>query len=574
MSAPLAAVQLRAGQLAGLGEWLRDRKFRVGTQQLLQAEQLLLRLAATGLLPDQPAQLASHLGPRFCATPEQQQRFPEIFEEWLEEEFRDAPFSASAGEPLHHGGGPSAPQRPPWRWLLGGSVLALLLLAGLVAAYFWWPQELPGVGRKADGHFAAGAQITLGSVPFTVPADGRFLLSFRRSDLPRTLTITLTDFAPIETKIQPPVPKELVFNLVPLAPTNRPTIASSTNATAATNAPAPPAVNAQPMFRPPRPWQQHVKFAAYASSPLVLLLLWWGIRRAWWHFRGTPHLQRLCTETPPKLREVRVSGGAVTLLPGLGVRELGRELRRRRRVHSRELDLPATLTATLANGGLLAPVFGSRVEPNYLVLNDRASLQEHQAALTALVVDTLLLGNVLVERYYYDGDPGFCRRAEDRADDRTGAATAQTVTLEELAARLPDHRLLSFSDGTGFFDGFTGQPAPWVQLLAAWDDKAILTPEPPQHWGRREWAIEKLGFLLLPISRAGLTLLGDFFRDRPVPALAHADAHQKAQPSFARHSARWLDREPPAPDQVEKLCAELQDKLGETAFHWLCACAV
>ena len=580
MTAPLETLLLSAEQIAEFGERLRADGFRVGTQQLVQAQQLLVRLAAAGLLPDRPAQLASHLGPIFCGTPEEQRRFPDLFKDWLPKAFQDSPVPSPAPDRRQRRRETTAPNRPKWRWILGGGVLALFLTASLVAAQFWWPRKLPGIVLNANDQPAAGAWINFQSAHFKVSDDGRFTLPFRRSDLPQTLTVTLDQFEQLKLEIKPLLPARLDLKLVATPPpTDKPTNVISTVSTNVTylpgsRQPALTGVQLQRVIKMPRSWRQHAELAAYASIPFALLLLWWGIRRAWRRFRGEPQLQRLRTETPASRREVRLGGGTSSLLPGLGVNELGRELRRRRRVHSRELDTPATLTATLANGGLLSPVFGSRVEPNYLVLIDRASLHDHQAEIAALVVKTLLLGNVSVERYYYDGDPGFCRRA----DDRTGEATAQTVTLEELAARLPEHRLLLFSDGAGFFDGFTGQPAAWVHLLAAWDDKAILTPEPPRHWGRREWAIEKLGFLLLPISRAGLTALGDFFRERPVLALAPAGAHQTPAPAFARNPARWLERESPAPEQVTRLCDELKNNLREnqddTGFHWLCACAV
>ena len=52
-------------------------------------------------------------------------------------------------------------------------------------------------------------------------------------------------------------------------------------------------------------------------------------------------------------------------------------------LHENTLDTAATLHASLRRGGLFTPVFGSRAEPDYLVLIDRASFADAFKALSA-----------------------------------------------------------------------------------------------------------------------------------------------------------------------------------------------
>jgi hypothetical protein len=300
--------------------------------------------------------------------------------------------------------------------------------------------------------------------------------------------------------------------------------------------------------------------------PILLFVAWWMWNR--WRFR--PVLERLMSETPRNLREVRLAGGTRSLLPGLPVRQLARELRRRRTVQSRELDTEATIAATLRGGGLFTPVFGSRVEPDYLVLIDRASLADHQAKLAETLVQALAMSDVSIECFYYDGNPLICRSAETPGR----GMRFSTVGLDELSTRFPEHRVMLFSDGRGFFDGFTGEPARWLPGLESWIEKVVVTPEPSDRWGRREWAIEKLGFTLLPLSRRGIAELGEVFRERPITSHSPPSAREVAQPLFARTPSRWLERHPPLPEVVDRLCAELEDHLGQDGFAWLAACAV
>src|ERR1043166_5223547 len=87
MSAPATTLLLTPEHLADLGAWLNDREFRIGSQQCVQAQVLLVRLKAAGMLPDHPAGLASFFGPIFCGTPDEQSRFPDLYDRWIEKEF-------------------------------------------------------------------------------------------------------------------------------------------------------------------------------------------------------------------------------------------------------------------------------------------------------------------------------------------------------------------------------------------------------------------------------------------------------------------------------------------------------
>jgi hypothetical protein len=303
----------------------------------------------------------------------------------------------------------------------------------------------------------------------------------------------------------------------------------------------------------------HLALALAAPALFVAWLLRWWRRR--------PVLQRIASRTPAQLRDVHLPGAAAALLPALPLRRLAQELRRRRLVDSTELQVEATVQATLRRGGLFTPVRGSHAEPDYLALIDRAHGADHQARLAGEVVAALARSDVLIERWDFDRDAGRLRQRAGRA------AAMQGIDLVELHERHPEHRVLVFGDGAGCFDGFTGEPAPWTQTLAAWPLAVLLTPLAPARWGRREWVLQRLGIHVLPLDAAGLVVLMGLVGglDRGVGAT------EPPPPAAPRHyegtPRRWLERDPPPPASLEQLVAELRVDLGPRGMAWLAACA-
>ena len=81
------------------------------------------------------------------------------------------------------------------------------------------------------------------------------------------------------------------------------------------------------------------------------------------------------------------------------------DLRRPRLVDSHELDVSASLSATIDHGGLFSPVFSSqRVAPEYLVLIDRRSANDHVAQYADALVEALRQMRLYVDRYTYNSD--------------------------------------------------------------------------------------------------------------------------------------------------------------------------
>jgi hypothetical protein len=244
---------------------------------------------------------------------------------------------------------------------------------------------------------------------------------------------------------------------------------------------------------------------------------------------------------------------------------IAQDLRRRGEVPSPEIDVTATVAATVRHGGWLTPVHGIRqVLPEYLVLIDRVGFSDQQARLVDELVERLAEQGLFLTRFFFKGDPRICF---PRAADET------PLQLSDLAARYPFHRLVLFTDGATLFSPRTGELMPWADRFAAWQQRALLTPEPPEQWGYRENDLGRL-FTVLPATFDGLAALarrGQEGKSLPPPA------HRPSVP-FPRelrdHPFRWLERIPPAGEMIDSLFGELRRYLGEPGFLWLAACAV
>jgi hypothetical protein len=211
-------------------------------------------------------------------------------------------------------------------------------------------------------------------------------------------------------------------------------------------------------------------------------------------------------------------------------------------------------------------VYGSRqAVPEYLVLIDRASFRDQRSRVIDEMLNRAVEDGVFVDRYYFDGDPRTCRGEE---------AGSSHLSLAELAAKHPSHRLLVFTDATKFKSPTTGQLEVWLDRFSPWRRRAIFTPEPTAHWGYHEWALANQGFVVLPASTRGL---GAFVERIHAGAAAGSDELDWpiALPKQIRErTIRWLERHPPSESVVDELLRELRFYLGEAGFYWLAACAV
>jgi hypothetical protein len=227
-----------------------------------------------------------------------------------------------------------------------------------------------------------------------------------------------------------------------------------------------------------------------------------------------------------------------------------RLLGRRQMGEFHRLDIKATVAATIKSLGYLTFRYKPDTrQPEYLILIDRASFQDHQAQLFNELVSAMEYQGLFVVRYFFDGEPHTCC-------DEKGV---ECFRLSELQRRYREHRLLIFGDGEGLIDDLTGYLADWTTIFLDWPERALHTPVHPSKWGLRELSLANR-FAVIPATVRGLIGLADHFESPLKTDLRH-----------------WLKDEslPPPPElEQQEVSDTLRLYLGPEMFDWLCACAV
>ena len=564
---PPLNVQLE--DLFDLAETLRSVGFALGTKQYIAAHELLIALAAHGHLPEDPQKWRTLLGPIFCSSRREQEEFGEYFAAWLQQRPALQRAVEAAPPTFIHATKPQATTRrfvfrhwlaATWRTLkrpaVWGSAVALLTLIAAAAAYLNAKTERVLTGKvlsAATQQPLAGATVTFLDTKQQTDAQGEFRFPYQihnyerfQSDKIEGMLVEHPEHL-LETRtVVTKSPERQNITLEKQLPTNSPELVPP---------PKPPEIPVQPPppQNNPRLW--------LAAVPLLLYAFWLLWR--WWRRRLI--LQKLQIAGTPRLQQLKLARNGVKLFDVPAFRRAVVELRRHRHVEANDLDVAATVRATIRRGGFFTPSFGRRrTLPEYLLLIDRASLQDEQARVGEALAEQLKAGEIGIEWLYFQGDARTCRYPEP---------FAPTVTLNELAARYPDHRLLIFGDGAGFFNPFSGEPQHWLSQFEQWTERAVITPATPDSWGYREEVLQEHDFLLLPASAAGFEVLSAWLN-----AGVRTEPRSNPSPPFPalvlERPKRWLGRLAPQPKLTTQLIEQLQHYLDEEGWLWLRACAV
>lgn len=173
---------------------------------------------------------------------------------------------------------------------------------------------------------------------------------------------------------------------------------------------------------------------------------------------------------------------------------IARRLRQRLPSDQPVLNVSATIRKSILQGGFFTPQYQYRSKsPAYLLLIDQSSKANHRFQLAELLYHWLHKQEIEVERFWYRSDPRSC----------WNEALHGGISLEQLAQRYPESRLLLFGDAWLLLNPLTQKLAAWAQTFAQWDTRNLITPIVPQAWTRKEEQLGKL-FILAPASVEGL----------------------------------------------------------------------
>jgi formylglycine-generating enzyme required for sulfatase activity len=322
-------------------------------------------------------------------------------------------------------------------------------------------------------------------------------------------------------------------------------------------------------WMPPYPSSGAPWWAAWMAMlvPLVLAVLWLAnsltLRKA--------YLRRRPPQLPPLHLDIVSEAASRVLFAANLFQRIAQKLRLRTARTTDRLDLEASVQATIAAGGEIPmPVYQTvRHSPEYLVLIEQRSAGDQDAQrLRDLVrrLEALLPLTV----FFYRTEPS-------RLEPERGG---RSVSIEQLQAQYPEHRLLILGSGTGFLDPASLKPHPSAEKLTHWTQRALLTPLPLAEWGREEFALANE--LQLPVGRAtpeGLLWLADNLGLEGAEADTlldtRGDGLARPLPELLRvRPQRFLYTAPPSDIPVGEIVRDLRNFLDGPGFEWLCALAV
>lgn len=551
-------------------EELHRQGFIVSTQQYTTAQDLLITLVAEGRAPSDPQNLTTLLAPVFCTSPEEQRIFHKVFKQWLEQQLQR---EQETIETKDRAGIINPAEVKNVRWNLGrisqpSYVAVGLMLVGVLIlfALLRSSRTLSGVVTDEEKKPIQDAQIVAGNQRTVSNAVGQFTLT------------DVTNVSPLRVVVTHEEHETLIFELNSFD--NSPISITLRKRTAVIPTPL-PVVQSNPFVlnsqddtssEKAATLQRHFKnwpeiyrdvFKLMLVGVTLLPMLYFGV---WWLLRlGSLRLTKQSSDEEYLLHSIMVKGAPDQPFRGQTLRRVAQEMRRHRQFGSDEIDPPPTVIATIREGGWFTPIYGLRKEqPEYLALIDRTSLDDHQAHLEDALINQLVNDGVIVERYYFRHSPLTCRRADPKSPH---------INLQELKALYPNHILLLFSDGDGLINALA-EPHRWLDMLADWPVRALLTTKEMADWNYNEWLLSEQGFVVIPASKAGMA---DLVETIHTGKAARFGANKKGRPFpelLYERPWRWLERHEPEHSIVNLLCFQLRRFLGNEGYYLLGACAV
>jgi hypothetical protein len=250
-------------------------------------------------------------------------------------------------------------------------------------------------------------------------------------------------------------------------------------------------------------YEKYIRLGGYilAYAFLIALLIY--------RFRRRQSEQvALDSDKPPYVWHIRIPE-VEHLQFGPEFQRLLNRLRARTRGGAYQLDVPGTIHATIQNAGMADFQYKQQTRPpEYLLLIDQQSVRNHRARLFNYIFRTFQANEVLVERFFYDGDPRVCYNKQ----------YPEGISLSDLQQQFGTARLFIIGQGQSLLNNMTGKLARWTPVLEGWKSRALFTPKPHDSWGRRERRLGQL-FTVLPLELESLEILLEAVENDETPTV-------------------------------------------------------
>jgi hypothetical protein len=330
-----------------------------------------------------------------------------------------------------------------------------------------------------------------------------------------------------------------------------------------------------------------ISFSSLVLTLIPLLLATAFVR---WHRSRQLMLLRAFTPSPERVERVAFAAALPSFYSSPQFKRALGAMRRHWSAPGGRLNVKRSVRATLRAGGRPELQYGARPRtPEYVLLVDRETPQDHLSAIASLLVEHFVEQHIIVTRYHFYGDP---RRVVHTP--HTGAAV-QHSWLEDIAALHPNSTVLLLAESSVFFDK-RGALKQWADDLKEWSRPVLLSPRDSEHWDWREHRLEQEDILVFPATSEGLQAFSGRLKLGPIPLLpdkavsdgVRDDSHRAKRPRSTAVAPRSidlvdflntertivLDDKEPRPSVVAELIADLQLVLGARTFALLQALAV
>jgi D-alanyl-D-alanine carboxypeptidase len=289
-----------------------------------------------------------------------------------------------------------------------------------------------------------------------------------------------------------------------------------------------------------------------------------------WQFllfrRDQLFLQRLGSIKEPELQKVLMQKIDRNWLPSDLLNSISKNLKQRNNLPSYKVNIDSTIERTLKQGGWLSPVYSTIQSPvEYLLLIERASFRDHQTKFIEEIIDYLKQDGVFITKYFFEDNPQICFGKYDMVSPKK---------INDIINQYHHHRLIIFADTNRFFSSINGAVEPWIEQLKSWDKRAILTPNPIGNWVQQEMELAQQ-FIVLPATLPGLYALGQILNPNVVKLNVLSEELKPPIPEqLITQPRRWIDRDPPEPEQIEVMLKLIEQYLGKAGYYWFAACSV
>ncbi len=325
-------------------------------------------------------------------------------------------------------------------------------------------------------------------------------------------------------------------------------------------------LQAIPPRQPPEPEQQNAQHRRWlgaikwslitAPGVLVLAALLWR----WWRRQIVLRRHRATGDDP--ISTIRLDIQNSDLFDGPAVRASLRRLHTPVARPTRHLHEPATIAATIQQGGLFQPVYRDRLEvPEIVVLVQMRHRSDPVTGLAEALIARLRDADLLVTPFYYQVDP---RRLFNHA-------LGLRARLSDLAGKHRGARLLIVGDPEAFVDILHNELHAWTELFERWPDRGLLYTE---ERGASQDRLQESGFLLFPLSSDGIVMLGSrLTAATPESLIPESQQGLQQPPALFSDGNVWSQSQPPPGFDQNRLFQELQDYLGGPGLLLLSAMA-